>query len=148
MLTTTENRMLQELLRLAEETSAVSKEMQSNINRATKAVKTEIKRYSEQREQVVVSVQAPNKATYLIEFNSYMDPQDIVSMHKDLVDAIKASDENGHIHSIEDTGSSGEGTVEAILGGLRRGMKVLPEAFFPTVEYTVTWKQIVSRGKK
>lgn len=140
--------MLKELLALREETDVVSKEMYTNINRTTKAVKTEIKRYSEQKEQVIVTVDAPNKATYLIEFNGYMDPADIVSMHKDLVDAIKASDVNGHIHSVEDTGSSGEGTVEAILGGLRKGMKVLPEAFFPTVQYTVTWQIVTRRPKK
>lgn len=140
--------MLKELLALREETDVVSKEMYTNISRTTKAVKTEIKRYSEQKEQVIVKVDAPNKATYLIEFNRYMDPKDIVSMHKDLVDAIKASDVNGHIQSIEDTGSSGEGTVEAILGGLRKGMKVLPEAFFPTVQYTVTWQIVTRRPKK
>jgi hypothetical protein len=139
--------MLKELLALNEDV-AVSREMQTNINRTTKAVKAEIKRYSERKEQVELTIQAPNKATYLIEINRYMHPEDIVAMHKDLVDAIRSSDENGHIHSVEDTGSTGEHAAEAVLTGLRKGMKVLPEAFFPTVQYTVTWKQIVSRGKK
>ena len=140
--------MLKELLRLAEESTAVSKEIQSNINRTAKAIRTELKSYFEQKEQVRVEVVAPNKAIFGIEFNRFMHPEDIVEMHKDLVDAIKKADVDGHVFKIEDTGSSGEGTVEAILGGLRRGMKVIPEAFFPTVEYTVTWTIVTRRLKK
>ena len=140
--------MLQELLRLAEESTAVSKEIQSNISRTTKALKIALKSYFEQKEQVRVEVVAPNKAIFGIEFNHFMDSKDIVEMHKDFVDAIEKADVNGHVFKIEDTGSSGEGTVEAMLSGLRKGMKLIPEAFFPTVEYTVIWTVVTRRPKK
>lgn len=139
--------MLKELLRLAEESTAVSKEIQSNINRTAKEIRTGLKSYFERKEQVRVEVLAPNKAIFMIEFNRWMSSEDIVEMHKDFVDAIKKADTNGHVFKIEDTGSSGEGTVEVLLGGLRKGMKVIPEAFFPTVEYTITWTIVSSRKK-
>lgn len=58
--------------------------------------------------------------------------------------AITSADKEGYISSIEiGEVSVGENFVEAILSGLRPGMPVIAEAFFPTISYEVKWKNIM-----
>jgi hypothetical protein len=73
-----------------------------------------------------------------------MHPEDINEAYSDITRAIVKADVNGHIQKQEETGS-GANFVEALLTGLRPGMKpVMVEAFFPTLMFDITWKNIVS----
>jgi len=135
--------MLKELLSIIEAEETISPEMQKNFNRTAVSIRKAMKPWVEQREVLSVATTGQNKATYTIEFNHWLREETIGEVCKEIEDAIKKSDVNGHIHKIEDH-SSGEQSVEALLSGLRRGMKLVPEAFFPTIEFVVTW-QIVTR---
>jgi hypothetical protein len=140
--------MLKELLALNEE-ATVSREMQQNFNRTATAVRKVMKPYFEQKEQVRVTPLSEKSAKFAIEFNYWMRPEAIVEAHNEFEDAIRKSDENGHIQTIREGDSTGEHYVEAMLGGLRRGMKApVIEAFFPTMEKIVTWSVVTRRPKK
>jgi hypothetical protein len=137
--------MLKELIALNEE--VMSYDMTRNVNRTASSIRKNLKSYFERKEQVVVKTIGPFEASFTIDFNYWMRPETILEVHKEFVDAIKASDINGHIHAIEDGNSTGEHYVEAMLGGIKRGMKISAEAFFPTMEYVVKWKQIIKKKK-
>lgn len=93
-----------------------------------------------------VKILSPYKAKMTIEFQSYLDPKSIEYAENDFKDALVKADINGHVHKIElGDASVGFEFVDAILGSLRPGMKVVAEAFFPTLEFEITFKQIVSR---
>jgi len=139
--------MLKELLAL-NESAEVSREMQTNFNRTAAAVRKTLKPWFENKEQVRVEVLSEKSAKFLIEFNYWMRPETIVDVHNEFEEAIKKADVNGHIQSIEEGNSTGEHYVEAMLGGLKPGMKVKAEAFFPTMEKIVTWQIVTRRPKK
>ena len=139
--------MLKELLAL-NESAEVSREMQTNINRAATAIRKTMKPWFENKETLSVQTLSENSAKFTIEFNHWMRPETILDANEEFEDAIKKSDVNGHIHKIEEGNSTGEHFVEALLSGLRPGMKVKVEAFFPTMEKIVTWKIVTRRPKK
>jgi hypothetical protein len=139
--------MLKELLAL-NESAEVSREMQQNFNRTAAAIRKELKPFFEQKETVKVEVLSPNSAKFTIDFNYWLREETIRDVHQEFEDAIKKSDVNGHIQSIEEGNSHGDQYVEALLSGLRRGMKVKVEAFFPTAEKIVTWQIVTRRPKK
>ena len=128
------------LLEVAE--AQLDPSIEKKVQKTMKALKAEAARFG--KNQISIKVMSPFKVEFTIEFQRFMHPEDLKAMWPDLQDALKKSDTEGHIHKIEENGS-GENFVDAILSGLRPGMMVKADAFFPTVIYEVTWKQIVSR---
>lgn len=92
-----------------------------------------------------VTVQKSHEATMTIDFQNWLRSEAIDDADKMFKDALKDADVNGHIHSLEVGAAHGSEFVEALLSGLKPGMNVKSEAFFPTLEYVITFKQIVSR---
>lgn len=92
-----------------------------------------------------VVVTSPYEARMTIEFQNVLDPKSIDYADEDFKDALKRADVNGHIHKLEVGNATGSEFVEAILSGLKPGMMVKADAFFPTLEWVITFKQIVSR---
>lgn len=98
--------------------------------------------------KLTVVPEGTHKAKFVLDFERAVRPEDLKAIDEDFRDSIRQSDKEGHIFKIEDgDASSGYEFGEVLLYSLRPGMKVSAEAFFPTLEYVVTWKQIVSRGK-
>ena len=86
----------------------------------------------------------PLKVQIIIEMQKFMHPESIEDAYSELTRTITKADVNGHIHKLEESGS-GTQFVEALLTGLRPGMKpIMVEAFFPTIMFDITWKNIVS----
>lgn len=140
--------MLKDLLALREEAPSVSNEMYQNINKTRVALEKGLKSWFEQKEQVKVEVLSANSAKYTVEFNYWMRPEMIEDVGKTAEEIVKAAKIPGEVFKIDVDGTGPE-YVEAMLGSLRKGMKpIRVEAFFPDLYITVTWKNIVSRGKK
>lgn len=130
-------------MKLIEMAVALDAATQKKMNKVVKAFTTELKRFDKSA-KVEVTTDGPFKATVVAELNHWMRPEDINAMWEDLTDAVKKADDNGHIHSLEEHGS-GEEFVEALLSSLKPGMKLKAEAFFPTVGFKITWKQIIKK---
>lgn len=139
--------MLKELLTLSESTAAVSREMQQNIDKTKRALEKGLASWFEQKEKVEVEVLSENSAKFTIEFNHWLRPETILDVHRTAEDIVRAAKISGELFSVKIDGT-GEYAVEALLSGLRRGMPVKAEAFFPDVWITVVWKNIVSRNKR
>lgn len=139
--------MLKELLRLTEESTAVSKEMQLNITKTRIALEKELKSWFERGEKVQVQATSANSARYTIEFNYWMRPETILDVAKTAEEVVRAAKIPGELFKVE-VDHTGEYAVEAMLGGIRRGIMIKSEAFFPDFEIDVIWKNIVSRGSK
>lgn len=140
--------MLKELLRLAEESSTVSREMQQNIDKTRRALEKGLASWFEQKEKVQVEVLSANSAKYTIEFGYWLRAETILDVATTAEELIRAAKIPGELFKV-DVDHTGEHYVEAMLGGLRRGSKPpVVEAFFPDFWITVTWKHIVSRGNK
>lgn len=110
------------------------------------AFSTELKRF-DKKAKVEVEVLGPFSVRIQSDLTRYMHPMNMDGMWEDLKDAIEKADTEGHIFKLEEDGT-GEHFVEAILQGLRPGMEVKAEAFFPVVGFTIKWKQIVSSKKR
>ena len=137
--------MLKNLIQLIEETGAVSNEMQRNIRITTKAIEAAVKSWMTRKETIQVAVHSPNRAVFTLELRQWLRPETIDDVCKEMHDAIKNAKIPGEVFKIEDN-SIGSEFVEALLSGLSPGMKpIKPEAFFPTFQFNVTWKNIVSR---
>ena len=139
--------MINDLLRLLEDHPVISHEMRTNFNRTATKIRQQLKPFLSNKEALQVEVLAENSVKYSIEFKHWMRPEEILDMHNVCEQAIRGADINGHIQAIEEGNSTGEHFVEAMLSGLRPGMKLKVEAFYPTMEKIVTWKVVTSRKK-
>lgn len=141
--------MLKELLALNESVEPTP-DIKKKISRTLKAITAALKPYCEVKgETVKVTVLAPNKAQFTIDFKHWMRPETIHDVNEEFEAAIKKSDEEGHIHKISvGDAAHGDHYIEALLSGLRPGMKLTAEAFFPTAEFEVTWKQVTTRKSR
>jgi hypothetical protein len=74
-----------------------------------------------------------------------MHPEDIDAVDDDFKFALKQADVDGHIFKLEVGNATGSHFVEAMISGLKPGMTVKAEAFFPTLEYEITFKQIMKK---
>lgn len=127
--------------------ATVSNDIDKYAKRTERAINAALKSWFEVRgERVVVNKEAENVFRFVIDFNHWMRPSTIADVYREFEDAIKRSDKEGHMKSVEQGNSVGDEFVEAMLSGLRPGMKLTAEAFFPTLEYVVTW-QVVTRRK-
>lgn len=131
---------------LMTEDVTLTPDIQKKANRIFNAAKKEISRYGKCKAEL--KPVKDNKIEIIFEMQHFMHPGDIKNAYEDVTDAIKKADTEGHIFDLQETGS-GENFVEALLTGLRPGMKpVMVEAFFPTFMWDITWKQIISKGKR
>jgi hypothetical protein len=110
------------------------------------AFASELKRF-DKKAKVEMEVVGPFHVKITSDLQHYMSPEDINNMWEDLTDAVSKADTEGHIFKMEEEGS-GEYFVQGLLSGLRPGMKLNAEAFFPTVGFSIKWKQIVSSKKR
>ena len=117
------------------------------LKAAERQIKSELNSYFKQKPspKLEVSVKSPYAATISIDFQNFMHPADIDAADENFKDALKKADVNGHIHKLETGNSVGSNFVEVVLSGLKPGMTVKAEAFFPYLAFEVTFKQIVSR---
>jgi hypothetical protein len=117
------------------------------LRSAEKRVRSEMASYFRHKPapKLSVTVDSPYKATVTIDFQNWMRPETIDDVDEMFKDALKRADVNGHIHQLEVGAAHGSEFVEAMLSGLKPGMSLKAEAFFPTLEYVITFKQIVSK---
>lgn len=120
----------------------LDKSVTTKTKKVVSAFTSELKRF-DKKAKVQLQVVGPFSVRIHSDLTHYMNPSDISGMWDDLKSAINKADVDGHIFKIEEDGS-GEHFVEALLQGLRPGMVVKAEAFFPTVGFSIKWKQIVS----
>lgn len=129
------------------EAAEPSPQVKKYVSRIVRKIKEDLKSYMTNKEQLEVEQLTPFSCRFTIEFNHFMHREDIEWMHKDIIDAIKRADEEGDMFSYDDEGSTGSEYVAAVLSGLRPDSKVNPRAFFPTVVYTVKWKEVIRKKK-
>jgi hypothetical protein len=127
--------------------SAAAPEFDKYLKKAERNVRSEMGAHFKLKPspKLEVKVESPYKARITIDFQRVMDPKSIIAADEDFEFALSTADVNGHIHKLEVGNSNGPEFVEAFLSGLRPGMKLNAEAFFPTLEYVVTFKQVISR---
>jgi hypothetical protein len=115
-----------------------------NATRTLTAVKTILKSYG--KANIYMNVLSETSVEIVADFQHIVSPGDIQNVYIDMKSAINSADKEGYISSIEvGEVSVGENFVQAILSGLRPGMPVVAEAFFPTISYEVKWKNIMKR---
>ena len=126
--------------------ATLSPDIEKKSNKIFSAVKKETARYGKAKFEM--KALEPLKVQIIVEMQKFMHPEDINDAYSEITRAIVKADVNGHIQKQEETGS-GANFVEALLTGLRPGMKpIMVEAFFPTLMFDITWKNIVSKGKR
>jgi hypothetical protein len=136
--------MLKQIVALTEAESVVSNEMYSNINKTRVALLATLKKWSLKSDLLAATV-PPNQAIFTIDVQKWLRPEDISELTDDLKTTIERAKIPGELFKIVDN-SFGSEFVEAMLSGLRPGMKSIPvESFFPTFQFEVTWKNVVSR---
>lgn len=89
-----------------------------------------------------MTVLSEHSARYELDHPAVMDDRSFEAVIKDVMSVLKRADEEGHFQRVEDNSSN---PAEVLLHSLRPGMTVKAEAFFPTFEFVVTWKQVTRR---
>ena len=120
----------------------LDKSVATKTKKVVGAFTTELKRF-DKKAKVEVEILGPFTVRFTSQLTKYFDKRDIEVMWQDLAEAVIKADEAGHIFKIDEDGS-GEDFVRGLLTGLKPGMVVKAEAFFPTVGFTIKWKQIIS----
>ena len=131
-------------MKLNEVAIALTPDIAKKVNKAVKFIKSEIKNSG--KYTLTVEPKSENKVEFIMDFQRYVPEMDMQAIDEDFKFAIEQSDAEGHIHKIE-VGDAAHGFkfVDSILGGLRPGMVVKAEAFFPSFSYEVTWKMIMKK---
>ena len=131
-------------MKLNEVAVALNPDIAKKANKAVKFIKSEIKNSG--KYSLTVEPKSENKAIFVLSFQRYVPEEDMKAIDEDFKFAIEQSDSEGHIFKIE-VGDEAHGYkfVDSILGGLRPGMTVKAEAFFPSFSYEVTWKMIMKK---
>lgn len=131
-------------MKLNEVTSAALDEKTSKkMAKIVKAVKKEMNRFG--KNTVTVVPYSYLSGEIVVSFERWMREETIEDAYTEFKSCIQSADADGHIAKIVD-GDAGEGAkfVESMLQGLRPGMSLKAEAFFPTLAYTILWKNVVS----
>lgn len=123
--------------------SVLQDSVSKKANRALSASKKALKSFG--KFKVEMNVLSPLSVEIVVEFQQWLREESIQDAYDKFIYAIKQSDTDGHIEKIEDGNGNGPKFVEALLSGLRPGYKVIAEAFFPTLAYEVTWKNVVTK---
>lgn len=124
-------------------TPTLDKSIVSKSTAISKAFERELKRWDKSA-RVEIEPLGPFNARITSDLNRWFDVEDIKIIWEECKSAIEKADTAGDIFKIEENGS-GEHFVEALLSGLRPGMPVVAEAFFPTIGFDIKWKQIINR---
>ena len=127
-------------LSLIVESTQATKQMK----RVERALKDLFKNELKLSGKLTMTVKSPFEAEYEFFHDRALDDKTFDAIVKDADAALRSADEEGHFHSVI---SSGANPAEVLLYSLRPGMTVKAEAFFPTIAFTVKWKQIVSRSR-
>lgn len=134
--------MLKHLLHLNEELDALPKKYAARIE---KSIRKNLASALENA-RLTVTPLGSHQARFTIDVQHAMYPKDHMQLDKDFSQAIWSADDEGHIHLIVDGfGAYGYNFAETVMMSLQPGMIVRAEAFFPTLEHVVTWKNIVKR---
>lgn len=105
------------------------------------AFKKRIKSFG--KAEVEMKLLSPTSVEIVAEFQHWLSPESIDDVYSEMEDVIKKADTEGHIMTVEVGNGVGANFVEAILSGLRPGMPVKAEAFFPTIAFEVKWKNLM-----
>jgi hypothetical protein len=127
------------------ETGQLAPDVAKKAARVQKSIQTHLKSWLTHGEKVQVTALGSHKVSFRIDFKYWMRSSTIDDVDEEFKYAITKSVDADHVFSIEIGASTGPEFVEAMLSGIRPGMLLHAEAFFPEIEYIVTWKQIVSR---
>ena len=131
-------------MKLNEVAVALTPDIQKKADRALKYIKSELK--GTPKYKIRLEVLSSNKVDIILAFERCIHEKDLKAIDEDLKFAIEQSDKEGHVFKIEDsTQAHGYQYLDALLSGLRPGMTLKAEAFFPSLGYEVTWKQIMKR---
>lgn len=122
-------------------TPVVAKKATKTVN----AVKQGMRELSIGKASVTMNVMSPLKVEIIVEFPKWLDSSTIRIVYDEFERAIKNADVDGHIQKLELGNGVGEEFVEALLQGLKPGMKLNAEAFFPTFAYEITWQNILPK---
>jgi hypothetical protein len=126
-------------------TPALDPATAKKMAKVVKAFTAEVKKYSRgANAKISMTVTGEFSAKVHADMNLWMRPESMESVWEDTLYAIEKADDAGHIKSITEDGSGPEYS-EAILSGLRPGMKLTAEAFFPVIGYEIEWKKIISK---
>lgn len=108
------------------------------------AVKSLVKSYGQAKVEIVVITET--SVEIVVDFQHWLRPETIGDVYDEMRNIILKADTEGHIFSVSAGDHAvGEHFVEAILSGLRPGMPVKAEVFFPTISYEIKWKNVISR---
>ena len=117
------------------------------LDKAEKKIKSEMKWvFQHNAPNLEIKLESSYKARITLEFQHWLDSKDIDAADEDFKFAIEQADTEDNIHKLEIGDASGSEFYEVVLGGLRPGMNVKAEAFFPTLEYVVTFKQLIRKS--
>lgn len=125
-------------LALIVESTQATKQMK----RVERALKDLFKKELKLSGKLSMTVKSQFEAEYEFSHDRVIDDKTFDAIIKDAEATLRAADEEGHFHSVIDGSSN---PAEVLLYSLRPGMTVKAEAFFPTIAFTIKWKQIVSR---
>lgn len=120
-------------------TPVISKKASKTLN----AVKKALKPYG--KADVQMNVLSETSVEIVADFHLWLRPETILDAYQEMEYSIKKADEEGHLFSVTVGNGVGADFVEAILSGLRPGMPVKAEAFFPTLAYEVKWKNVIKK---
>lgn len=120
-------------------TPVISKKASKTLN----AVKKAIKPFG--KADVQMNVLSETSVEIVAEFQHWLRSETIDEVYDEMKYVINKADEEGHLFSVDVGNGVGADFVEAILSGLRPGMPVKAEAFFPTIAYEVKWKNVMKK---
>lgn len=120
-------------------TPVISKKASKTLN----AVKKAIKPFG--KADVQMNVLSETSVEIIADFQRWLPPETIDEVYDEMKYVINKADEEGHLFSVDVGNGVGADFVEAILSGLRPGMPVKAEAFFPTIAYEVKWKNVMKK---
>jgi hypothetical protein len=131
-------------MKLTEVVTTLDRSLNGKVDKTIKYIKSELKNSG--KYELTVKPLGENKAEFIIDFKHYVSEMDMKAIDENFKFAIDQADKEGHIFKTE-IGDAAHGFkfVDSILGGLRPGMTVKAEAFFPTFSYVVTWKMIMKK---
>lgn len=129
-------------MKLNEMSPVLTPVISKKATRTFNTVKKESKRFGKANAEMKVLSETSVRID--LDFQHWMRPESIDDAYDELSYAIKKVDVEGHIHSLDEVGHGAE-FVEALLTGLKPGMKLSAEAFFPTLSFEIKWKNIIKK---
>lgn len=111
--------------------------------KVVKAFTAQVKKY-DKAAKVSMTVTGEFSADIHADMQRWFNQDDMSNVWEDTKYAVERADDAGHIHTLIEDGSGIEYST-GLLSGLRPGMKITVDAFFPVIGYKIKWKQIISK---